>query len=63
MKKDLNRIGKGKGIAWCESLGRDFILMNPEGVYFDKEGKILSDDYKPEKGLKVIKIDHQGNER
>lgn len=50
----------GKAREFAEITGRPWILMNPDGVYFDKEISVINPPFEP--GTIIIKIDYEGNE-
>lgn len=57
-KQRTSRPGRAKEFA--EITGRPWIFMNPDGVYFDKEVKVINPPFEP--GTLIIKIDYEGNE-
>lgn len=63
-KLDLNNLDKGhkkgSGRQFAEITGRPWIMMNPDGVYFDRDATIIQPPFEP--GTIIIKIDYDGND-
>lgn len=58
IKKNNTRPDRAKEFAIIT--GRDWIYMNPDGAYFDKEAKQITPPFKP--NTLIIKVDYEGNE-
>lgn len=58
IKQNNTRPNRAKEFAIIT--GRDWIYMNPDGVYFDKEVNVIKPPFEP--GTLIIKIDYEGNE-
>ena len=59
-KKSLNETRPHRAKEFAEITGRPWILMNPDGVYFDRNANVLTPPFAD--GTLIIKIDYNGNE-
>lgn len=60
VKKSANAARPHRAKEFAEITGRPWILMNPDGVYFDRDANVLTPPF--EDGTFIIKIDYHGNE-
>jgi len=51
---------KGSGREFAEVTGRPWVMMNPDGVFFDKNVNVITPPF--DDGTVIIKIDYNGNE-